>query len=58
MELNKILELIGWIFFVISAIGFIIQNKTKSFWGMFASIAFLLGCVFFLSTFLNLRSIK
>ena len=49
MKTNKRLELIGWVIFILSAIGFIIQNK-NSFWGIFASICFLIGSLFFISS--------
>ena len=44
---KRAFELIGWWLFVVSAIGFIIVS-VGSFWGMLASIAFLVACFSFL----------
>ncbi len=41
------INIIGWILFTISAIGFIIAS-VGNFWPMLASLFFLAGCVIFL----------
>ena len=41
---NNTLNLIGWILFIISAIGFLIASK-GSFWAMFGSVFFLVACL-------------
>ena len=47
---NRRIELIGWLLFVVSALGFCIAS-IGSFWGMFGSIFFLLACIIFLIPF-------
>jgi len=47
---NRRIELIGWLLFVVSALGFCIES-IGSFWGMFGSIFFLLACIIFLIPF-------
>ena len=44
---NKSINFIGWILFIISAIGFCIAS-IGSFWSMFGSLFFLIACVVFL----------
>jgi len=44
---NHRITFIGWILFVVSAIGFIIAS-VGSFWAMFGSIFFLLACIVFM----------
>ena len=44
------INLIGWILFIISAIGFIIAS-IGSFWSMVGSVFFLLACLVFLIPF-------
>ena len=47
---NNTINLIGWILFIISAIGFIISS-IGSFWAMFGSIFFFIACFVFLIPF-------
>ena len=47
---NKNINLIGWILFIISALGFIISS-VGSFWAMFGSLFFLVACIVFLIPF-------
>ena len=47
---NKNINLIGWILFIISALGFIISS-IGSFWAMFGSLFFLIACIVFLIPF-------
>ena len=47
---NNTVNLIGWILFIISAIGFVI-SRIGSFWAMFGSVFFLLACLVFLIPF-------
>ena len=47
---NTHINLLGWILFIISAIGFIIAS-VGSFWSMVGSIFFLLACLVFLIPF-------
>ena len=49
---NKNINILGWILFIISAIGFIISS-IGSFWSMFGSIFFLIACLVFLIPFLR-----
>ena len=44
---NKILNIVGWVLFLISAIGFI-MSSLGNFWAMFGSIFFFVGCLVFL----------
>jgi len=44
---NEDINLLGWILFIVSAIGFCIAS-IGSFWSMFGSIFFLFGCLVFL----------
>jgi hypothetical protein len=47
---NKSINLIGWILFIISAIGFVISSL-GSFWAMFGSLFFFAACFVFLIPF-------
>ena len=47
---NKSINFIGWILFIISAIGFVISS-IGSFWAMFGSLFFLIACLVFLIPF-------
>jgi len=47
---NNTINLIGWILFIISAVGFIIAS-IGSFWAMFGSVFFLIACLVFLIPF-------
>ena len=44
---TKIINITGWILFLISAIGFI-MSSLGNFWAMFGSLFFLAGCIVFL----------
>jgi len=44
------INLLGWILFIVSAIGFIIAS-IGNFWAMFGSIFFLLACLVFMIPF-------
>jgi hypothetical protein len=47
---HKQINFIGWILFVLSAIGFIIAS-IGSFWSMVGSVLFLVACLVFLIPF-------
>ena len=47
---NNTINLIGWILFIISAIGLVISSIV-SFWAMFGSVFFLVACLVFLIPF-------
>ena len=47
---NNTINLIGWILFTISAIGFVISS-IGSFWAMFGSVFFLVACLVLLIPF-------
>ena len=47
---NKKINLIGWILFIISALGFTISS-IGNFWAMFGSIFFFVACIIFLIPF-------
>ena len=47
---NKNINLLGWILFIISAIGFTISS-IGSFWAMFGSLFCLVACLIFLIPF-------
>jgi hypothetical protein len=47
---NRHINLVGWIFFVISALGFCIAS-IGNFWAMFGSVFFLVACLVFLIPF-------
>ena len=47
---NNTINLIGWVLFMISAIGFII-SRNGSFWTMFGSVFLLVACLSFLIPF-------
>jgi len=47
---NEKINLLGWILFIVSAIGFIISS-IGTFWAMFGSLFFLLACLVFLIPF-------
>ena len=47
---NRNINMLGWILFIVSAIGFILSS-VGSFWGMFGSIFFLIACLVFLIPF-------
>ena len=49
---NKTIDLIGWILFTISAVGFCISS-IGSFWAMFGSVFFLVACIVFMIPFLR-----
>ena len=50
ISFNKSINLIGWILFIISAMGFVISSL-GSFWAMFGSVFFLVACIIFLIPF-------
>jgi len=43
----KIINFVGWVLFLISAIGFI-MSSLGNFWAMFGSTFFFVGCLVFL----------
>ena len=47
---NNTINLIGWIMFIISAIGFVISS-IGSFWAMFGGVLLLVACLVFLIPF-------
>ena len=47
---NRNKNLLGWILFVISTIGFI-KSSAEIFWAMFGTIIFLIACLIFLIPF-------
>ena len=47
---NKHINPLGWMLFIISAMGFIIAS-IESFWSMFGSVFFLLACLVYLIPF-------
>ncbi len=47
---NRTINLIGWILFIVSAIGFCIASWGH-FWSMFGSVFFLVACLVFLIPF-------
>jgi len=47
---NRQIDFVGWILFVMSAIGFIIAS-VGNFWALAGSVFFLLACVVFLIPF-------
>ena len=47
---NNTINLIGWILFIISAIGFVISS-IGSFWAIFGSVFFPVACLVFLIPF-------
>ena len=49
MNNNKI-NILGWMLFIVSAVGFIISS-IGNFWGMFESVFFLMACMVFLIPF-------
>ena len=44
---TKIINIAGWVLFLISAIGFIMSSP-GNFWAMFGSLFFFAGCLVFL----------
>jgi len=54
---NVKINLLGWILFLISAIGFI-KASVENFWAMFGSVFFLIACIVFLIPFLNMEKKK
>ena len=54
---NNTLNLIGWILFIISAIGFLIASK-DSFKAVFGSVFFLVACLVLLVPFSTRMSIE
>ena len=52
---NNQINFIGWILFILSALGFIIAS-IGNFWGMVGSIFFLVACFVFLIPFLSLKN--
>jgi hypothetical protein len=49
---NHQINFLGWILFVVSAIGFCIAS-IGSFWGMFGSVFFLIACLVFMIPFIR-----
>ena len=47
---NNTINFFGWILFTVSALGFCIAS-IGSFWSMFGSICFLVGCLVFFIPF-------
>jgi len=47
---NRNINILGWILFLISAVGFIISSL-GNFWALFASFFFLIACLVFLVPF-------
>jgi hypothetical protein len=47
---NQTINIIGWILFIISALGFIVASWGH-FWSMFGSVFFLVACLVFLIPF-------
>jgi hypothetical protein len=47
---NKTINFIGWLMFILSAVGFIISS-IGSFWAMFGSLFFFAACFVFLIPF-------
>ena len=47
---NKNINLLGWILFIVTAIGFTISS-IDNFWAMFGSLFFLVACIVFLIPF-------
>ena len=47
---NRQIDFLGWILFVLSAIGFIIAS-IGHFWAMLGSVLFLLACLVFIIPF-------
>ena len=46
----KTINIIGWVLFLISSIGFI-MSSIENFWAMFGSLFFLVACIVFLIPF-------
>jgi len=46
MNNNKI-NILGWMLFIVSAVGFIISSIDNA-WAMFGSVVFLIACIVFL----------
>ena len=53
----KIINIIGWILFLISSIGFI-MSSFGNFWAMFGSIFFLFGCLVFLIPYVKKKRLN
>ena len=49
---TKIINIAGWVLFLISAIGFI-MSSLGNFWAMFGSAFFCVGCLVFLIPYLS-----
>ena len=47
---NKKINFLGWVLFIVSAIGFTISS-IGNFWAMFGSIFFFVACIVFLIPF-------
>ena len=47
---NRNINLLGWILFIVSAVGFVISSF-GNFWSLFGSIFFLSACIVFLIPF-------
>ena len=47
---NKNINFLGWVLFIVSAIGFTISS-IGNFWAMFGSIFFFVACIIFLIPF-------
>ena len=52
----KIINIAGWVLFLISAIGFI-MSSLGNFWAMFGSIFFFFGCIVFFDTLFEQRKL-
>ena len=46
----KIINIVGWVLFLISSIGFI-MSSLGNFWAMFGSVFFFTACIVFLIPF-------
>lgn len=51
---NRQIDFLGWVLFVLSAIGFIVAS-IGNFWAMFGSVFFLLACLVFIIPFFRER---
>ncbi|MEO0637096.1 MAG: cytochrome oxidase subunit III [Pseudomonadota bacterium] len=57
MPTHRTLNLIGWLLFIGSAIGFLVVSW-GDFWGMVGSLLFLLACLVFLIPFFTTDDIN
>ena len=53
---NRYINLLGWVLFLISAIGFCIAS-VSSFWAMFGSGFFLIACLVFMIPFFQRKGV-